>query len=165
MRNRDVYYHHFHVSTNALSVTFQEMQGGCIEVSLFLCSEVSLGPCPLKENALPKEVYSHRSLTLSPSTAHKQPLQDYLITGFRKRINKSVSDTTLGAGCVLFYLSRITKSSLAGNRAGVSHSSGRAEGHGIGALGCHSRWLSMELEILKPEAMKSERTALGKAQC
>lgn len=92
----------------------------------------------------------------------------FLIKGFWRSINKSVSDTKLEAGWVPFYHFRIIQDQFYGKHGRCVMY--RAERHRIGALGCRSRWHSMEpslkmqfcLRFWKPEAMKSGRTALGK---
>lgn len=97
-----------------------------------------------------------------PTNSH---YKDYLI-----KINKSGSDTKLEAGWVPFYLFWIIQDQFCGKQSRCVVP--RAEGHGTGALGCHSRGHSREpslkmqfcLKSWKPEAMKSGRTALGKAQ-
>lgn len=163
MRNREVYYSHFRVCTNALSGTFQEMQQ-------FLNNFF----CPLKyivvTTPVSPQIFLTHSILMFVSTHCTTRMIWWKVFG-RGLINLYVT-LIWELGGSIFIFSGSSKTSFMGNTVGVSHTWGWAEGHGIGALGCHRGWHSMEpslktqfcLKFWKPEAMTSARTALGKAQ-
>lgn len=151
----------------------RDERGFWLKVSLFLSSGIQLGYCSLKDNCLPKEVYCtfDSNVCLYPLHTNSH-CKEYLTEGFWKRINKSVSDTKLGAGWVPFYVFRIIQDQFHGKNSGCVTHLGRGRGTWDWSTGMsqqvtfHGTFTEDAIlsKVWKPGTMKSGRNALGKAQ-